>query len=260
MANAIEKISVPRGYDVTRCVLSSFGGAGGHHACAVANAPGVTGVLIHPLAGALAACGSGLADVIVMREAPVEAPVEAPPTAALAASLRDEAFRPMEESARAELSAQSAPSAAQEGIGVTRRVHLRYEGTGTPLRAGADPDGCGNEPPITGSLPQPAQGAPTVPGGPAPPNRTNAFKCARPGSGRASRSTAACDGVRLAPGDAFVIETPRSGGFGEELSRTESADSRTPVTAGSGGRPAAAGALAGQRFAGNVEHEPVRTH
>jgi hypothetical protein len=88
----------------------------------------MTSVLIHPLAGALSAYGIGLADVIAMREAAVEAPL----TAALAASLRGEAFRPMEESARAELSAQGAPSAAPEGIGATRRVHLRYEGTDTP--------------------------------------------------------------------------------------------------------------------------------
>jgi 5-oxoprolinase (ATP-hydrolysing) len=88
----------------------------------------MTSVLIHPLAGALSAYGIGLADVIAMREAAVEAPL----TAALAASLRGEAFRPMEESARAELSAQGVPSAAPEGIGATRRVHLRYEGTDTP--------------------------------------------------------------------------------------------------------------------------------
>ncbi|MDX6416674.1 MAG: hypothetical protein QOG28_1294, partial [Trebonia sp.] len=88
----------------------------------------MTSVLIHPLAGALSAYGIGLADVIAMREAAVEAPL----TAALAASLRGEACRRMEESARAELSAQGAPSAAPEGIGATRRVHLRYEGTDTP--------------------------------------------------------------------------------------------------------------------------------
>ena len=63
MANAIKKISVQRGYDVTRYVLSTFGGAGGQHACAVADALGMTSVLIHPLAGVLAAYGIGLADV-----------------------------------------------------------------------------------------------------------------------------------------------------------------------------------------------------
>ena len=176
MANAIKKISVQRGYDVTRYVLSTFGGAGGQHACAVADALGMTSVLIHPLAGALSAYGIGLADVIAMREAAVEAPL----TADLAARLRDEEFRSMEESARAELATQGAPSAAsahprddaspaesataadgnlnagQErgrvgrpdsignpeepadaaaaGIRVTRRVHLRYDGTDTPIQ------------------------------------------------------------------------------------------------------------------------------
>jgi hypothetical protein len=100
---------------------------------------------------------------------------------------------------------------------VVEAVSVEAAATETPPPAGADPDGCGNEPPITGSLPQPAQCAPTEPGGPASPNP--------------------CDSVRLAPGDVFVIETPGGGGFGEELSRTESADSRTPVTAGSGGAP-----------------------
>ena len=126
MANAIKKISVQRGYDVTRYVLSTFGGAGGQHACAVADALGMTSVLIHPLAGALSAYGIGLADVIAMREASVEAPL----TADTAARLPAEAFGPLEESARSDLAAQGAP---RPGIEVTRRVHLRYDGTDTPL-------------------------------------------------------------------------------------------------------------------------------
>jgi 5-oxoprolinase (ATP-hydrolysing) len=127
MANAIKKISVQRGYDVTRYVLSTFGGAGGQHACAVADALGMTSVLIHPLAGALSAYGIGLADVTAMREAAVEAPL----TAGLAARLAEQAFRPLEESAAAELTAHGA--GARGGIRVTRRAHLRYDGTDTPL-------------------------------------------------------------------------------------------------------------------------------
>ncbi len=126
MANAIKKISVQRGYDVTRYVLSTFGGAGGQHACAVADALGMTSVLIHPLAGALSAYGIGLADVIAMRESAVEAPL----TAESAARLPAEAFRPLAESARADLIAQGAAPASIE---VTHRVHLRYDGTDTPL-------------------------------------------------------------------------------------------------------------------------------
>jgi 5-oxoprolinase (ATP-hydrolysing) len=126
MANAIKKISVQRGYDVTGYVLSTFGGAGGQHACAVADALGMTSVLIHPLAGALSAYGIGLADVIAMRESAVEAPLAGEAAAGLLAA----AFRPLEESARADLAAHGA---APPGIQVTRRVHLRYDGTDTPL-------------------------------------------------------------------------------------------------------------------------------
>ncbi|MGN6794176.1 MAG: hydantoinase/oxoprolinase family protein, partial [Streptosporangiaceae bacterium] len=75
MANAIKKISVQRGYDVTEYVLATFGGAGGQHACAVSDVLGISSVLIHPLAGVLSALGLGLADVTAMREAAVEKPM-----------------------------------------------------------------------------------------------------------------------------------------------------------------------------------------
>jgi 5-oxoprolinase (ATP-hydrolysing) len=126
MANAIKKISVQRGYDVTRYVLSTFGGAGGQHACAVADALGMTSVLIHPLAGVLAAYGIGQADVIAMRETAVEAPLRD----SLAERLPGTVLRPLEESARAELAAQGADP---DSVQVTRRAHLRYDGTDTPL-------------------------------------------------------------------------------------------------------------------------------
>jgi 5-oxoprolinase (ATP-hydrolysing) len=126
MANAIKKISVQRGYDVTRYALSTFGGAGGQHACAVAAALGMTSVLIHPLAGALSAYGIGLADVIAMRESAVEVPLADDAAPGILAG----AVRSLEESARAGLAAQGAPSGA---VQVARRVHLRYDGTDTPL-------------------------------------------------------------------------------------------------------------------------------
>ena len=72
MANAIKKISVARGYDVTRYTLQCFGGAGGQHACLVADALGMTRVFVHPLAGVLSAYGMGLADQNVIREQAVE--------------------------------------------------------------------------------------------------------------------------------------------------------------------------------------------
>ncbi len=73
MANAIKQISVQRGYDVTEYALCCFGGAGGQHACLVADALGMKTVFIHPLAGVLSAYGMGLADLRVMREKAVEA-------------------------------------------------------------------------------------------------------------------------------------------------------------------------------------------
>src|SRR2546430_16870278 len=73
MAHAIKHISVERGYDVTEYTLCCFGGAGGQHACAVADALGMTRVFIHPLAGVLSAYGMGLADVPALRQKTVEA-------------------------------------------------------------------------------------------------------------------------------------------------------------------------------------------
>ena len=130
MASAIRKISVQRGYDVTRYVLSTFGGAGGQHACAVADALGMTQVLIHPLAGALSAYGIGLADVTAMREAAVEAPLAEVGDGDGDGDGLADAFAPLEKSARAELAASGADGG---DIRVTRRVQVRYDGTDTPL-------------------------------------------------------------------------------------------------------------------------------
>ncbi len=125
MANAIKKISVQRGYDVTRYALATFGGAGGQHACAVADALGIPDVIIHPLAGVLSAYGMGLADVTVIREAAVEAEL----TAGLPADLGPELAR-LEAEAREALTADGIPAAAAT---VTRRAQLRYAGTDTAL-------------------------------------------------------------------------------------------------------------------------------
>ena len=123
MANAIKKISVQRGYDVTEYALATFGGAGGQHACAVADALGMKQVLIHPLAGVLSAYGMGLADITAMREKAVEAPLHNGPD--LGAVLDE-----LETDARAELAGEGA---AQDKIHVLRRAHLRYDGTDTAL-------------------------------------------------------------------------------------------------------------------------------
>ncbi|HCU94161.1 MAG TPA: hypothetical protein DHU96_16130, partial [Actinobacteria bacterium] len=125
MANAIKKISVQRGYDVTQYVLATFGGAGGQHACAVADALGITSVFIHPLAGVLSAYGMGLADVTAMREAAVEAPLAADLLPEL-----DKVITGLEADARAELAREEIEPGR---IHAVRRAHLRYEGTDTAL-------------------------------------------------------------------------------------------------------------------------------
>ena len=111
MANAIKKISVQRGYDVTRYVLATFGGAGGQHACAVADALGMTKVLIHPLAGVLSAYGMGLADVTAMREPAVEAPLSETPWL----TRLDRVDSRLEAEARAELAADGDRPASTSG-------------------------------------------------------------------------------------------------------------------------------------------------
>ncbi len=126
MANAIKKISVQRGYDVTTYALATFGGAGGQHACAVADVLGITKVLVHPLAGVLSAYGMGLADVIAMRESAVEAPL----TPDLLPGL-DRAATKLEADGIAEL-ARAGVTGRQ--VSSVRRAHLRYEGTDTALQ------------------------------------------------------------------------------------------------------------------------------
>ena len=135
MANAIKKISVQRGYDVTEYLLNVFGGAGGQHACAVADALGMSKVLIHPLAGVLSAYGIGLADIVAMREQAVEAPLDASLIAALPAILA-----PLEQDARAEVAEEGEgevrkPYAEVSGrrISAVHRAHLRYDGTDTAV-------------------------------------------------------------------------------------------------------------------------------
>ena len=125
MANAIKKISVQRGYDVTSYALATFGGAGGQHACAVADALAIETVLIHPLAGVLSAYGMGLADLTAMREQAVEAPL----TDALLPEL-DKIAGTLAAGARAELADGGADPAHVTSV---RRAHLRYAGTDTAL-------------------------------------------------------------------------------------------------------------------------------
>jgi 5-oxoprolinase (ATP-hydrolysing) len=125
MANAIKQISVQRGHDVTEYALTSFGGAGGQHACLVADALGMKTVFIHSLAGVLSAYGMGLADQGALREQAIEQRLRDAGSDALAAKLAE-----LGKAARAELTAQGV---APERIDLIERVHLRYEGTDSAL-------------------------------------------------------------------------------------------------------------------------------
>ncbi len=125
MANAIKRISVARGYDVTRYTLQCFGGAGGQHACQVADALGIEHVFCHPLAGVLSALGMGLADQIAMREATLEEPLAAAGIAA-ARRLADR----LAHEATASLEAQGVPA---RRVQPRARLRVRYQGTDTAL-------------------------------------------------------------------------------------------------------------------------------
>jgi 5-oxoprolinase (ATP-hydrolysing) len=125
MANAIKKISVARGYDVTRYTLQSFGGAGGQHACLVADALGMTKVFVHPLAGVLSAYGMGLADQNAIREQAIELPLNASSLPTVAQCLDA-----LCDTAQAELTRQEVNAGV---VTVHRRVHVRYEGSDAAL-------------------------------------------------------------------------------------------------------------------------------
>jgi 5-oxoprolinase (ATP-hydrolysing) len=125
MANAIKQVSIQRGYDVTEYTLCCFGGAGGQHACLVADALGMKRVYIHPFAGVLSAYGMGLADLRTLKEAAVEARLEDDLLPALATKLAA-----LDESGRAEMVDQGiAPSR----VTVLTKAHVKYEGTDSAL-------------------------------------------------------------------------------------------------------------------------------
>ena len=126
MANAIKKISVQRGYDVSRYTLCCFGGAGGQHACRVADSLAMTKIFIHPHAGVLSAYGMGLADVTAMRERAVEKVLDDAVVPEL-----ERVFGELEKSGREELVRQLEPGTP---IQVYRRLLVRYEGTDSPLQ------------------------------------------------------------------------------------------------------------------------------
>tara|TARA_R110000868_G_scaffold4155_33_gene25577 strand:- start:3061 stop:6678 length:3618 start_codon:yes stop_codon:yes gene_type:complete len=125
MANAIKQISVQRGYDVTDYTLNCFGGAGGQHACLVADALGMTRVFVHPFAGVLSAYGMGLAEQRIIRERAVEKILDD----GLVSELND-AAEELAVEGRGEIESQGV---AADEISAVTKIHLRYEGTDTAL-------------------------------------------------------------------------------------------------------------------------------
>ncbi|MBK9952041.1 MAG: hydantoinase B/oxoprolinase family protein [Candidatus Competibacteraceae bacterium] len=130
MANAIKQISTQRGYDATEYTLCCFGGAGGQHACAVADALGMPAIFIHPLAGVLSAYGMGLADARLLRQQAVEQPLDADLLPAL-----ESIFNELEQSGRQEMTARDALAARLQTV---RTLRLRYAGSDTALTVAAD--------------------------------------------------------------------------------------------------------------------------
>jgi 5-oxoprolinase (ATP-hydrolysing) len=125
MANAIKKISVQRGHDVTGYTLVCFGGAAGQHACQVADALGMRRVLVHPQAGVLSAFGIGLAETLVIRQQTAELPLEAAALEKLRLN-----FSLLEHDAGAELLSQGF---AMQDLLIDRALLLKYEGTDSTL-------------------------------------------------------------------------------------------------------------------------------
>ena len=125
MAEAVKKISIARGYDVTSYALNAFGGASGQHACRVADALGITRVLVHPYSGLLSAYGMGLADIRALRQAPTDAPFSP-------AGLKNvlDAAEALWAKTRWEVARQGVE---EQAIDVHVRAHIRYAGTDSAL-------------------------------------------------------------------------------------------------------------------------------
>ncbi|RWI94973.1 hydantoinase B/oxoprolinase family protein [Mesorhizobium sp.] len=125
MANAIKKISVQRGYDVTEYLLNCFGGAGGQHACLVADALGMEAVLIHPFSGLLSAYGIGLSTVFASRQQALLKPL-----AEESRSSIEDLIATLHQGVIAELAVQGI---AQDAIASKPVLQIRYDGTDTTL-------------------------------------------------------------------------------------------------------------------------------
>jgi 5-oxoprolinase (ATP-hydrolysing) len=133
MAQAIAKISLQRGYDVSEYTLCCFGGAGGQHACLIADALGIKQIFIHPYAGVLSAYGIGLADIRVLKERSIEGKLEPNSPQELAISLTE-----LINLATEELQQQQEHNSQE--IQILQKVHLKYEGTDSAIIVNFDRD------------------------------------------------------------------------------------------------------------------------
>jgi len=131
MTNAIKKISVEKGHDITRYALNGFGGAAGQHVCLVADALGMESIVIHPLAGVLSAYGMGLADITAIQTETVEA--------SLNAETLQTASRILDRLEQAALHDVASQGVAPEKIQINKRIDLRYQGTDTALTLNFEP-------------------------------------------------------------------------------------------------------------------------
>jgi 5-oxoprolinase (ATP-hydrolysing) len=125
MANAIKKISLQRGYDVSEYTLCCFGGAGGQHACLIADSLGIKQIFIHPYGGVLSAYGIGLADIRIIKEKSIEACLESNLLSDLVTI-----YEQLIKTAQLELLQQQ--DSTTEVI-ILRKIHLKYEGTDSAL-------------------------------------------------------------------------------------------------------------------------------
>jgi len=134
MANAIKKISIQRGYDVSEYTLCCFGGAGGQHACQIADALGMTQIFLHPYAGVLSAYGMGLADVRSLHERAIEATLSEALLTELQTTLAVLAMQGRQDLAQQGIEAfPHSPLDSDERVQVVSKVLLRYVGTDSAL-------------------------------------------------------------------------------------------------------------------------------
>jgi 5-oxoprolinase (ATP-hydrolysing) len=133
MANAIKKISLQRGYDVSEYTLCCFGGAGGQHACSIADALGMKQIFIHPYAGVLSAYGIGLADIRILTERSIEVELNESLSIELEAL-----FDELSIEAKTELAKQEVRR--DEEITWQRKLQIKYAGTDTSLTIDYNPN------------------------------------------------------------------------------------------------------------------------